>query len=489
MSRLLLRAARPVGGSDPRDLLIEDGAIRRVSPAGSPADGAEEIDLDGRFVGPGLWDAHIHAEQWVTARRRLDLADADSAAATLARVAAALSTRGAADAGRPLVGYGFRDALWADQPTLAALDRIAGDTAVVLVSADLHCGWVSSAAARVLGLTPDATGVVSEAPWFAVHGRLNDLDPLTADDFREAERAAARRGVVGVVDFENADSASDWATRIDEGADALRVVAAVWPDRLDAAIAAGRRTGDPLHPSGLLTMGPLKIVADGSLNTRTAWCWDPYPGADPSRPDACGVSSVPPDELVRLLRRARAHGIEAAVHAIGDRANTVVLDAFEEVGMTGVVEHAQLVREEDFARFAALGLAASVQPEHAMDDRDAADRHWAGRSERAFAYGSLLRAGAELRLGSDAPVSPLDPWFAISAAVGRSREGREPWHPDQRIPVDVALRASSRSTIAEGEPADLVVTDADPLAADAATLRAMPVAATLLAGRLTWSAL
>ena len=144
-----------------------------------------------------------------------------------------------------------------------------------------------------------------------------------------------------------------------------------------------------------------------------------------------------------LLRRATAAGLDCAVHAIGDRANTLALDAFAATGARGRVEHAQLLGPADLARFAELGLVASVQPEHAVDDRDVADRYWAGRTHRAFAYRSLLDAGAELVLGSDAPVAPLDPWITLAAAVHRSADGRPSWHPEQEIPLDVALAASA----------------------------------------------
>ena len=123
-----------------------------------------------------------------------------------------------------------------------------------------------------------------------------------------------------------------------------------------------------------------------------------------------------------------------------------------------------------------------------MDDRDVADRHWAGRTDRAFAFGSLHTAGTELRLGSDAPVATLDPWVTLAAATTRSRDGRAPWHPEQAIPFDVAYAASVRSAVAVGEPADLVVLDHDPVAASGEELRRFPVAATLVAGRLTHDA-
>ncbi|MFL1380037.1 amidohydrolase [Nocardiopsis protaetiae] len=491
---LTLASASLPGREGTHDILLDGGAIKAVVPAGSGARRGEAVDVDGRFVLPGMWDHHVHFAQWTVQRRRLDLSGTASAARCLDRVRGAVAGLRASNAAAPpaVVGYGFQDGVWPDAPSLAALDAVAPEIPVVLVSKDLHCGWMNTAAARLLSLAPDpSTGLVREGEWFGALDRLQSPADLSAEDYREAALAAARRGVVGIVEFENTDNLRLWPQRVERGVDALRVEVSVWPERLEGAIAAGVRTGDALDSRGLVTMGPLKVVVDGSLNTRTAWCWDPYPGMDRTHPHACGMETVPLDTLRELMARAKGAGIAAAVHAIGDRANTGVLDAFEELGMTGAVEHAQLVREEDFARFGALGLIASVQPEHAMDDRDVADRHWPGRTERAFAIASLQRAGAELRLGSDAPVSPLDPWIGISAAVARSRDGRAPWHPEQRIGVDTALAASTRGRVGvvPGDPADLVVVERDPLASSAEELRTMPVAATLLAGRFTWSAL
>jgi predicted amidohydrolase YtcJ len=240
--------------------------------------------------------------------------------------------------------------------------------------------------------------------------------------------------------------------------------------------------------SGLLAVGPFKVITDGSLNTRTAFCVDEYPGLE-GQPNSRGVLTVPSSELVPVLRRASAAGLLPAVHAIGDEANRLALDAFETVGTGGRIEHAQLLRDADVARFAALGVTASVQPEHAMDDRDVADRFWTGRTRRAFTLRSLLDAGATVTLGSDAPVAPLDPWITMAAAVWRSRDGLPPWHPEQRISVDEAITASThgRPSVAAGDVADLCVVDLDPLTASAEQLRAMPVSATMLGGRWTHS--
>jgi hypothetical protein len=253
----------------------------------------------------------------------------------------------------------------------------------------------------------------------------------------------------------------------------------VYTEHLDRAITEGLRTGDRI--GDLLTMGNFKILIDGSLNTRTAYCWDEYAGA----PGEFGLLTVEQHQLVDLMVRASRAGIEPAVHAIGDHANTIALDAFEAVGCRGRIEHAQLLTAADLPRFAQLGVAASVQPDHAMDDRDVADRYWAGRTERAFPLRSLLDAGATVLLGSDAPVSVLDPWLTLSAAVGRARDGRQPWYPEQAIGVAEAIAASTRSVIAVGQPADLVVTERDPLGSSGDRLRDMPVFATLLGGRFT----
>lgn len=126
-----------------------------------------------------------------------------------------------------------------------------------------------------------------------------------------------------------------------------------------------------------------------------------------------------------------------------------------------------------------------------MDDRDVADRYWPGRTHRAFAFGSLVAAGAEVRLGSDAPVAQLDPWVSMAAAVSRARDGRSPWHPEQRVLASVALAASTdgRTMLRPGSVADLVVTELDPLRADDHQLRDFAVSATMLGGRWTHSTL
>ncbi|WP_394552298.1 amidohydrolase [Agromyces sp. MMS24-JH15] len=500
MSARILDGARLPGASEPVDVLVADGVVAAVvphgaplpdtTPAGAPVEPAERLRVGGRWVVPGLHDRHVHASQWAMVSRRLDLAGASSAAEVAALAGEAVGR------GEPeVVGFGFRDGLWPDAPSLALLDARTGDVPTVLVSADLHSCWVNSAAARLHGIEAPADGMLREEPCFALVRALDDIADDVLDGWvADALDRAAARGVVGIVDYEMRWNLDDWARRAAAAAGSgrlpLRVAFGVYPQHLDRAAAEGLRTGDEVAGTGgLVSVGGAKAITDGSLNTRTAWCFDPYPGLE-GHAHPSGLATIPYDELVPLMRRANDAGLVPAIHAIGDRANARVLDAFEEVGCRGSVEHAQLLRHEDVARFARLGIVASVQPEHAMDDRDVADRYWAGRTDRAFMLADLQAAGVELALGSDAPVAPLDPWVAIAAAVGRTRDGREPWHPEQAIDVRAALAASSGGAGAEvrvGIRADLAVVELDPYAASVDELRTMPVAATLLGGRLAHS--
>ncbi|MEN2741886.1 amidohydrolase [Microbacterium sp. X-17] len=479
---IVLGDARLPRSSDLVDVTVRDGRIASFAPAGAPGErGLERIPLDGRWLIPGLWDQHVHFTQWAQTARRLDVSRASSAAET----AALVRSRAAADPRTDvLVGFGFHDALWPDAPTRELLDAAAGDRPVVLIAGDLHCSWLNGAAFE--RFAPGAHGaLLREDESFALTSRLTPSDEATLDRWAaEAAQSAAARGVVGIVDLEYGGNLEVWSRRFAAGFRGLRVEFGVYRDRLADAVALGLRTGAPVEGTGgLLTMGPFKVISDGSLNTRTALCLHPYPDG------GHGVANLTPAELLADLRFAAVNDIEPAVHAIGDEANRLALDAFEALGSGGRIEHAQLIDPADIPRFAALGVTASVQPEHAMDDRDVADRLWPGRTADAFPLAALLDSGARLAFGSDAPVAPLDPWAAIASAVGRTRDGRAPWHPEQRIPVEAALAASTRTRVAGGEPADLAVVESDPLAATPDELRGMRVAATLLAGRLTHNAL
>jgi len=486
-----VRAVRVVGPgrellptTEPVDVVIERGRIADIAPTGALRPRGPVLDGEGGWLLPGLWDHHVHVVQWALAAERTHLGTVRSA-----REAAAVMGAAPVRDGRR-VGAGFRDGLWPDAPDLGLLDAATGEVPTYLVNADVHSVWMNSAAFRREGFAPEADGVLREEHAFEISRRLNAVAPDHADAAVERmARAAAARGIVGLVDLDMTWNDEPWQRRVARGFDTLRVSYGTYPQHLDRAVAEGLRTGDPVRGAvdDLVRVGPLKAITDGSLGTRTAACAHHYPGDVTNH----GLLTVPRDELVELMTRATAAGLECAIHAIGDVANAHALDAYALTGATGTIEHAQLVAHQDLPRFARLGVAASVQPEHALDDRDMTDSIWAGQSSQPYPLRALADSGANLRFGSDAPVAALDPWAAIASAVFRTRDGREPWQPHQCVDIDTAIAASTAggstapAEVAPGALADLLVVDADPLSADERGLRAMPVRATLVGGRVT----
>ena len=507
MPSLLIRDARLVPLCDgdvpldvpldpPLDVAVTDGVVSAVGAGLDRPAGAEEVDAGGRWLVPGLWDQHTHLAQWTLTSQRLDLAGARSPEDAVRAVA----ERIAAYPDLPVIGWGHRSGVWDREVAVSELDAVSGDTAVVLISGDGHHAWLNTTALMHLAM-PVRDSVVRETEWFAAYPRLVTLvgnDGTSPEAYRRMLEVAAAQGITGLVDFEFGASREEWVERWDQGCDLLRVRWATYADTLDDVVGAGLRTGDPLGRDPRLTMGPLKIISDGSLNTRTAWCCEPY--GDAHRLEyPSGQPNLSGAELRELLARAHAGGLEVATHAIGDAAVREALAAYADTGARGSVEHAQMARREDVRRMAELGVRASIQPAHLLDDRDVTERIWGERSERCFAFRWMLEDGVELALGSDAPVSPLDPWLAMAAAVHRSADERDPWHGEQALTVREALAASvdGQPTVRPGSRGDLVLLDRDPLLRDldqtdtsglAVALRAMSSALTVVDGRVVHDA-
>ena len=399
----------------------------------------------------------------------------------------------ASSAGRPARRDGFRDALWPDarRSRCSTPHRRRADVPDQRRRAQRVAEHAPRCAARAL----DPTGRHAARGGRPSRSRVASTpsDPRSRDALVRAMAAdAASRG------RRRGSSISTWRGTRRLGAPArgglrraARRVRRV-PASPRRAIAEGLRTGRPRRGDGIRprprrpaqghhrrfarhphrVRARTRIPATGQPRgahgrRRTSWssCMTTATGGGARAADA------------RDRRRARTR------HA---------LDAFALTGAAGTIEHAQLVAHADVPRFARLGVGASVQPEHAMDDRDVADRYWAGRTDRGLSRSARsLDAGANLRFGSDAPVAPLDPWVAMAAAVFRTRDGREPGIRSRRSTS--ARRSRRRRAPAAprrpaGQLADLVVVDRDPLTAAGASCDAMPVAATLLAGRFTHAA-
>jgi predicted amidohydrolase YtcJ len=477
-------------------LAVRDGVV-----AGRPARDARRIDLGGRCVLPGFTDAHVHFPTWALGLHQARLEGARSRDEALERVEAALER---VPAGGWLRGLGWREGDWPDRPDRAALDRVTGSVPAALMSKDYHSLWVNSAALERAGEPLEMPGGVVErdadgrpvgilretAAWTFRDRYVRPTHEEMVDASREGMRIAAARGVTALHDKDGWLGSFAVHQRLLADDELLvRVWQSLPWERLDELAALGIRSG---FGNDMLRLGYLKGFMDGTLGSATALLLN-----------GSGVEITSRAALEDVVRRAARAGWPVAVHAIGDGANRAALDAFEAtrdewrpLGLRPRIEHAQLLAPDEFARFAEIGVTASVQFSHAPSDRDLADRLWEGR-QGAYAYRSLADEGALLANGSDAPVEELDPLAGIVAGVHRTLDERPPWRPEQALTLDEALRASCvapawlerqedrRGMLRPGMLADLVVLDRDPYECPPEELGELTVVATMVGGAWT----
>jgi predicted amidohydrolase YtcJ len=299
----------------------------------------------------------------------------------------------------------------------------------------------------------------------------------------------------------------------------LRCLQYLGLDGLDSALALGIRSG---FGDRWLRIGGVKLFADGSLGSETAEMLQPYETSNTK-----GLATMPTEELFAAIRKAIRGGLSVMVHAIGDAANRKVLDAIAAAlpngqadvrASTGAVEtryakgatyaripnrieHCQIVHPDDIARFAKLGVIASMQPIHATSDMETADKLWGARCETAYAWRKLQQAGATLVFGSDAPVESLNPWLSVHAAVTRQRADGTPrggWYASQCLSVEEALcgftagsaaaagASAEQGRLAPGMLADIAVLNHDPFKIDPSQLHTIGATMTILEGDVVW---
>ena len=499
-------------------MILENGVVRTMDPslpvaralaiAGDRVAGGvgthetslptpDVVDLGGRCVVPGFTDSHVHFPTWSLCQRDLSLDGVTTLAEALERV------RSRAGQGDWIRGQGWRSADWEAQPTKEALDEVTGETPAALWAKDLHSLWLNSAALALAtgdlevegGVVErdergEPTGVLrEEAAW-----RFRERFPsVPEDEWIEVTRAGVKlahsRGVTAVHDKDGWIGAPEIFQRLrDRDGLTLRVWQSLPWRKLPELEALGLRSG---IGDEYLRLGYLKVFMDGTLGSQTAWMLD-----------GSGVRITSGEELAEIVGRAARAGWPVAVHAIGDRANREALNAFEAtrdawgpLGLRHRIEHAQCLAPEDLPRFAELGIACSVQCSHAPSDRDLADRFWAGRTEGAYAYRSLLATGAVLANGSDAPIEELDPLAGIRAAVLRTIDERPGWYVEEALTVEEALHSTTvapawlarderaRGKLVPGFLADLVVLSRDPVRCPPEELDTVEVVATMVGGR------
>ena len=486
---------------------------------------ATQIDAGNATVIPGLIDAHGHVAGLGQSQMQADLVGAGSKEEVLRRLRAF-----AADLpdGAWLLGRGWDQNDWPERtfPTAADLDAAFPGRPVWLSRIDGHAGWANSAAiaaAEAAGgrdlsgdWQPDGGRIVRGAngqpSGIFVDAAMAQVDSaVPGTDAEAAERAlavgmqlAVEHGLTGVHDAGvSLQQLRAYQALADRGEMPLRVYAMADGD--DEALAWLCSNGPYEHPDGRLQMRAVKLYVDGALGSRGAALIEDY--SDDAGND--GLLLMTPDQLVDTAARAKGCGVQVATHAIGDRGNRVVLDAFEQVlgRDSGTdhrwrVEHAQILTAADIPRFAALGVVASMQPTHATSDMPwAADRVGPDRIQWAYAWRKLRDAGARLALGSDFPVESVDPRLGLHAAVTRSNAQEAPaggWMPQEKLTAWEAMRGFTRDaahagfaedhvgSLAVGRRADFVLLAQDPLAVEPRQLDELEVLATYVDGEAVY---
>jgi predicted amidohydrolase YtcJ len=466
--------------------------------------GTEIVGLDGKTVVAGFHDAHVHLAAGSVARSQIDLRDCRSVEEVAARVSEHAAR---APAGSWIRGWGWDHSRWpgGQWPAKGPLDRAAPNRSVFLSRIDGHAAWLSSAGLAEVGLGADAAdpagGTVvrepgSGEPSGIVLERAADLArarvPRESDEERRAavEQGLERLRRCGVTSID--DVLAPWALPI--YAEAKRVgrltarVSAWLPLEMDRAAAADLRDRFP-PDDPWIAVSTLKVFLDGTLGSRTAAMIEPYADA----PHTSGGLRVEPDWLQQEVRIADADGWAVAMHAIGDRAAAVAIDALERLPPAPRtrphrIEHLQVVTVRDLARLAAVGAAASVQPVHHAEDRHwISDRLNLGPSAIVYPWRSLLDHSVTVALGTDWPVAPLDPLRNLIAATTPDRDEaltlRAAWSAYTSGSARAGGRDGDLGSLEPGKLADFVVLSADPAALGVAGLDSLRVLATYLGGR------
>jgi len=480
------------------------------------------IDAKGKLMLPGFNDSHVH---FVTGGSQLDnvqLNDATSVQEFIRRIAERAKTT---PKGSWILGGDWDETKWtpAELPTKEMIDPVTGDTPVFVGRYDGHMGVANTAALRAAGITaqtPDPPGgaIVRDAkgnPTGALKDAAQDMlfkrVPALSHDERvhAVKRALAHAASLGVTSVQHMmatyDDIAVYSELRERGELTTRIYAAPLITEYEdlGRVGIRRAFGD-----AYLRIGAVKAFADGSLGSRTAYFFEPFSDT-PNNRGLLSDEMQPPSAMRDRMLKADAAGIQLCTHAIGDQGISMILDFYADVAKENGaadrrfrIEHAQHMAAKDFDRFAQLGVIASMQPYHAIDDgRWAEGRIGHDRASRTYAFRTFLDHHVRLAFGTDWDVAPLNPMLGLYAAVTRATlDGKNPngWFPMQRLTVAEALEAytmgsayaefqdKEKGSITPGKLADFVIVSEDIFKIDPIKIRDVKVLETIVGGKVVW---
>jgi predicted amidohydrolase YtcJ len=479
-------------------------------------EGTTVIDLHGAFVFPGLIESHAHIVSLGGSRLKLDLVGTSDKRAVLEKVRAQAART---SKGEWILGRGWDQNDWPDKkfPSASDLDQVAPDNPVSLTRIDGHMLWVNSAAMKIAGIRPgiadpeggkilrddkgNPTGILLD-----LAGEIVDKKTgvLTAEQIARRTQIAleesARKGLTMVTDAgTEPETLAVWKDLAANDRLPVRIYSMIYvenPEQID------RLDDGPRSYGPWLDVRTVKLLIDGALGSRGAALLAPY-SDDPKN---TGLLLWKQSALRDVLRVAKQKGFQVGIHAIGDRANRIVLDEYEKLRVKDLrwrIEHAQVLSQQDIPRLSQLGVIASMQPTHATSDGPwATDRLGTERAKGAYAWRSLLKHHTLLAGGSDAPVEDINPLWGIYAAVTRrDHQGRLDWPDDSQtvsreealrmFTIDAAYAAfheDQTGSLKAGKLADMIVVPENLLTCEPKDLIDMKVFTTIVGGKVRYSA-
>lgn len=475
------------------------------------------LDLQGKYVLPGLCDAHIHLAQLSTS-----LSKVNCETKTVRECFNRLKDKAdRTPSGEWILGHGWNQNDWDEGFSgMEILHSVSDQHPVFITAKSLHAAWGNKLAFKLANidknthdpkdgaigrnLDGEPNGLLFEHATLMLDNVIPDTtEGKLIDLLKTTQRELWKKGITSVHDFDRRTCFSALQNMDHSGTLRLRVSKSIPIENLEQAIDLGLRSG---FGSDFLRIGPVKLFADGALGPQTAAMIKGY--EDNSQ--KIGMLLLNRDELFEIGKKATRAGFPLAIHAIGDRTNHEVLDAYENIRQFEAqhhllpqkhrIEHVQLLDPEDIKRLSQLNVIASMQPIHLITDRNTADRLWGSRSHYAYAFKSLIDHGTQLIFGSDAPVESFNPWQGMSAALTRSDDQSDrpdPWYPDQKISILDILKSytinSAKSinwheigSLGMNKAADLIILNENPIRMETSRIKNIQPEATMVAGEWVW---